>query len=243
MSNAPLPEPRAAPLLNLAPQGLEPSSTLSNVEKLRAKIAHNLHLGVLGFAKKGFGFVTATARSRYLLRDVNQLGIGVRVTGLGPKVRNAGGQIVIGDDVVLDAKLTPIYFEVERDAVLTIGEQTYLNDGVWFGCTGRITIGARGLIGPGVRVFDNSYHGTYQRRAMPRPQPVTIADDVWLATNAIILAGVTIGRGAIVGANSLVTRDVPAYAIVAGNPARQINALDPQIFEASQQHPPRRRGT
>ncbi len=210
------------------------------MEKLRAKISHNLHLGLVGFAKKGVSFVTATARSRYLLREVNHLGIGVRILDLAPKIKNLGGQIIIGDDVIFDAKVTPIYLEVERDAVLNIGSNTYVNDGVWFGCTGRITIGARALIGPGVRIFDNSYHGIYQRRSLPAPRPVTIEDDVWIATNSIILAGVTIGRGAIVGANSVVSHDVPAYSIVAGNPARQINVIDPAVFEASQHHGTRR---
>lgn len=204
-----------------------------NLEKLRAKISHNLHLGVVGFAKKGLNFVTASARSRYLLRAANHVGIGVRVIGLAPKITSRGGKILISDDVIFDAKVTPIYLELERDAILSIGSDTYVNDGVWFGCTGKITLGARVLIGPGVRIFDNSYHGIYQRRVMPAPRPVTIEDDVWIATNTIILAGVTIGRGAIVGANSVVSRDVAPYTVVAGNPAKQINALDPQIFEAT----------
>lgn len=216
------------------------SSPTRNLEKLRAKISHNLHLGVVGFAKKGFDFVTASVRSRFVFRDVNGLGVGVRVVGLAPKIVNPGGLIHIGDDVIFDAKLTPIYLELKRDAVLTIGSNTYVNDGVWFGCTGRITIGARALLGPGVRIFDNSYHGVYQRRSMPAPRPVVIEDDVWIATNSVILAGVTIGRGAVVGANSVVSKDVAPYTIVAGNPARPISALDPQIFEASQQYATRR---
>jgi maltose O-acetyltransferase len=52
--------------------------------------------------------------------------------------------------------------------------------------------------------------------------PVVIEDDVWIGFNSTILKGVTIGRGAVVGATSLVTRDVSAYTIVVGNPARAI---------------------
>ena len=211
------------------------STQSGNLGKLRAKINRNLHLKFGEFARKSFAFATATARSRYLLRAVDRLGIGVRVVGVAPKVVNPGGQISIGDDVIFDAKLTPIYLELKRGAVLTIGSNTYLNDAVWLGCTGRITIGARVLIGPGVRIFDNSYHGTIQRQVMPTPRPVTIEDDVWIATNSIILAGVTIGRGSIVGANSVVARDVPAYCVVAGNPAKQISKLDPETFEAARQ--------
>ncbi len=216
----------------LVPQTAQPARGL---DKLRAKIANNLHLGIGAFAKKGFDFVAATARSHYVFREVNGLGVGVRVSGLAPKISNSGGRIFLGDDVIFDSKVTPIYLELTRDAVLRIGEQTYVNDGVWFGCTGAITVGARCLIGPGVRVFDNSYHGLYQRRVRPNVRPVKIEDDVWIATNAIILAGVTIGRGAVVGANSVVSHDVPPYTIVAGSPAKAISALDAKIFEASEQ--------
>ncbi|MCB9159898.1 MAG: CatB-related O-acetyltransferase [Caldilineaceae bacterium] len=50
--------------------------------------------------------------------------------------------------------------------------------------------------------------------------PVRIEDDVWIGARAIILPGVTIGQGAIIGAGAVVTKDVPAYAVCAGNPAR-----------------------
>lgn len=61
--------------------------------------------------------------------------------------------------------------------------------------------------------------------------PVVIGDDVWIGFRAIILSGVTIGRGAVVAAGSVVTKDVPAYTIVGGNPARVIRPrfTDPRI--------------
>jgi maltose O-acetyltransferase len=52
------------------------------------------------------------------------------------------------------------------------------------------------------------------------PGPVTIGDDVWIGTRVIILPSVTIGKGAIIGAGAIVTKDVPEYAITCGNPAR-----------------------
>lgn len=51
-------------------------------------------------------------------------------------------------------------------------------------------------------------------------KPVIICDDVWVGANSVILPGITIGKGAVVGAGSVVTKDVPAYAIVMGNPAK-----------------------
>jgi maltose O-acetyltransferase len=58
------------------------------------------------------------------------------------------------------------------------------------------------------------------------PRLVTIGDDVWIGTRAIVLPGVTIGTGAIVGAGAVVTKDVPENAIVAGNPARVMKLRD-----------------
>ncbi|WDZ80923.1 acyltransferase (plasmid) [Ensifer adhaerens] len=53
-------------------------------------------------------------------------------------------------------------------------------------------------------------------------KPVVIMDDVWIGARAIVLPGVTVGRGAVIGAGAVVTKDVPAYAVVAGNPARKV---------------------
>jgi acetyltransferase-like isoleucine patch superfamily enzyme len=54
------------------------------------------------------------------------------------------------------------------------------------------------------------------------PKPVSVGSDVWIARNAIILPGVTVGDGAVIGAGAVVTRDVPPYAVVAGSPAKPI---------------------
>ena len=56
-------------------------------------------------------------------------------------------------------------------------------------------------------------------------QPIVIEDDAWIGMNCIILKGVTVGRGAVVGAGSVVTKDVPPWTLVAGNPARVIKEL------------------
>jgi acetyltransferase-like isoleucine patch superfamily enzyme len=61
-------------------------------------------------------------------------------------------------------------------------------------------------------------------------KPIKIGDFVWVGHGALILGGVTIGEGAIVGAGSVVTRDVPPFAIVGGNPARVIKSRDSEKF-------------
>jgi acetyltransferase-like isoleucine patch superfamily enzyme len=107
-----------------------------------------------------------------------------------------------------------------------------------------ITIGDRVLISHNVNIHDNNSHSlsAYMRHlhfekifAAGHPKvledvpsaPVVIEDDAWIGFNATILKGVTIGKGAIVGAASVVTKDVAAYSIVAGNPARVIGTARP----------------
>jgi acetyltransferase-like isoleucine patch superfamily enzyme len=89
----------------------------------------------------------------------------------------------------------------------------------------RIEIGNRVLLGSNVVVMDTDFHPLDAKErargaSTQRSEPVRIEDDVFVGTQALILKGVTIGRGAVIGAASVVTRDVPAWTIVAGNPAR-----------------------
>ena len=90
-----------------------------------------------------------------------------------------------------------------------------------------VRIGNHCLIAGGVQIFDMDGHPSdaAERRAGTAPpaesiRPVVISDDVWVGSGALILKGITIGARAIVAARAVVTRDVPADAIVAGNPAR-----------------------
>ncbi len=89
-----------------------------------------------------------------------------------------------------------------------------------------VTIGARTQIGPGVQILaaDHPRDPALRRDMLENGRPVRIGADVWIGGSAIILPGVTIGDDAIVGAGSIVTRDVPAGATVVGNPARVLGA-------------------
>jgi len=107
---------------------------------------------------------------------------------------------------------------------MVIGANTWIGQQCFLHSAGGIAIGANVGIGPAVRIITSSH--AEQGRDVPvlhspiRFAPVTIEDDSDLGVGSIVLPGVHIGRGAIVGAGAVVTRSVPAYAIVVGAPAR-----------------------
>lgn len=68
----------------------------------------------------------------------------------------------------------------------------------------------------------DSVKAKFSERPLPKPPEVRIGNDVWIGRSAIVLSGVSVGNGAVIGAGAVVTKDVPPYAIVAGNPARVI---------------------
>lgn len=112
----------------------------------------------------------------------------------------------------------------EETGHLRIGDHVYLNHYAMIDCHDSINIGNSVLIGPFCYISDFD-HGTDPDQLIGAQHqvvsaPVTIGDDVWLGAGAMILKGVTIGARAVIGANSVVTHDVPAGAVVAGNPVR-----------------------
>ena len=101
-------------------------------------------------------------------------------------------------------------------------------------CANKITIGDSLLTGKWVTITDNSHGETDKDTLGMRPQkrpitskgPVVIGNNVWIGDKATILPGVTIGDGAVIAANAVVTKDVPAYSVVGGNPAKVIKTND-----------------
>jgi acetyltransferase-like isoleucine patch superfamily enzyme len=127
---------------------------------------------------------------------------------------------------------------------IRIGNSCFIGEHSRIWSAHSITIGNRVLISHSVNIHDNNSHSlSAQNRHLhfneifARGHPailddvtsaeVVIEDDAWIGFNSTILKGVTIGRGAIVGASTVVTKDVPAYAIVAGNPAAIIGESTP----------------
>jgi maltose O-acetyltransferase len=102
------------------------------------------------------------------------------------------------------------------------------NSGLGIKCfIGEVIIGNNVMMGPDVIILSahhkvDSIDVPMREQGRSSPHPVIIGDDVWIGARAIFLPGCTIGKGAIIGAGAVVTKDVPDYAVVGGNPARII---------------------
>lgn len=106
-----------------------------------------------------------------------------------------------------------------------LGENSSIAANAWIGNDTRI--GSDVMMAPDVTILSNSHNFDrtdipMREQGAPPPRRVTIGDDVWIGTRVIILPGVTVGSHAIIGAGAVVTKDVPEWAIVGGNPARVI---------------------
>ena len=128
-----------------------------------------------------------------------------------------------------------------QDGRITIGDNFYMGYRSFIGAMDSITIGNDVIIASDVRMFDNNNHPTdpEQRRKMSYSdfygelwtwkyaahKPIEIDDNVWIGEFSAILKGVHVGKGSIVASHSVVTKDVPPYCIVAGNPAKVVKKL------------------
>lgn len=116
---------------------------------------------------------------------------------------------------------------VHKDAALTIGSLR-ANNGTIIACEYKITIGNRVRMGNNVFILDSDYHPILndEGKRINSHKEVIIEDDVWLASKATVLKGATIHAGTVIGANSLVSGNVPGGVIVTTMPARPVMKVD-----------------
>ena len=158
----------------------------------------------------------------------------------GGKVRLVRYPVIIRGKKYIDfgKQLTTGYYcriEVNgkhKEKVLLLGENVNIGDNVSIRCAHKITIGNNVLLGSRVLIIDNS-HGSYSGMEQDNPNvapnvrplvgaPICIEDNVWIGEGSVIQMGVTIGKGSIIAANSVVTHNVAAETIVGGVPAREL---------------------
>jgi maltose O-acetyltransferase len=146
------------------------------------------------------------------------------------------GEIVLGDDVQFGWKASPLfhtgYGHVEaghRDSRIEIGDRVEINNNGFLKSEGPgISIGAGGLFGANVEIFDSNFHDLDPRRRVggtPRTAHVDIGHNVFVGMGVRILKGVTIGADSVIGAGAVVSSAIPAGVIAAGNPARVVREL------------------
>lgn len=170
----------------------------------------------------------AVLRARYYLRSASSLGLHTRLWGV-PEVRNEG-TLSIGDRVRLASTISTLELKIGPGARLEIGDRVLINHGCSLGATKLVVIGERCNIGSQSILIDNAFHQLDPERRDQRPEsaPVILEANVWLAARVIVLPGVTIGRNSVIGAGSVVTRDIPPNVLATGVPARVIRPLRPE---------------
>jgi maltose O-acetyltransferase len=160
---------------------------------------------------------------RWQLRKSDSLGA-ARVVGR-VHVRKGGGSIRIGDRVFFEGTIVPIELAA-WGAELRIGDGTYINYGTNISARAGVSIGNNVAIGQYSIIMDDDYHSPADHRKEGRRAPIVIEDDAWLGARVIVLRGARIGRGAVIGANSVVTGEIPPYCVAVGSPARVVKRLE-----------------
>lgn len=177
-------------------------------------------------------------RARWYLRTCAHVGPLPRVMG---RVMVVGGpRIRIGARVRLGGQHVPIELAAAPGGELTFGDNCFVNSGCSIGAALKVSIGHNCAIGNFTLIMDSDFHDVDDHSKPGVAEPVIIEDDVWIGARATILKGVTIGRGAVVAAGAVVTKDVPPRSLVGGVPARVIRMLPPTgaDAEASRSVPP-----
>ena len=161
---------------------------------------------------------------------------------LGPGSKVSGSRFIrFGVNVYARGYLwleaLPVYRDQRFQPLIVIGDDVSISERVHISCIEGIQIGKRVLIGSGAYIGDH-HHGTYSGTQQSHPDtppasrllggggPVIISDDVWICDNVVIVGPVSIGRGSIIGANSVVRRDIPDQTMVGGVPARAIKCFN-----------------
>lgn len=174
---------------------------------------------------------------RRVLGDRLAIGSGAHVGRARLMVRDPSG---VRCSIGAESSVRAVMVLERADAAIRIGSRSQIGGRTLLDASDRIEIGDDVLVSFDVLITDNDSHSLrFSERARDVADwsagrkdwthvaraPVRIGDKSWIGARAIVLKGVTVGEGAMVGAGSVVTRDVPAWTLVAGNPARVIREL------------------
>lgn len=157
------------------------------------------------------------------LRGKTRAPFSVRLRG---RIHLSGcGEVVLGEGVSFNGTVVPIEVLTYASGRIEIGNHTFINYGSSIAARASVKVGSYCHLGHYTFVMDNDQHDVVRHTELPRSEPVVIEDHVWIGSKAVILPGVRIGSRAVIGAGSIVTKDVPARCVAAGNPARVLRHL------------------
>lgn len=150
---------------------------------------------------------------------------GVEIQGLSRQGLTFGFNVSIGAGTMIRPSS---YYGGTVGEGLIVGDRSSMGASCFVGCSGLIVIGNDVMLGPGVRIFSENHrfdseNTTIKSQGVERGT-VTIGDNCWIASGVTITTNVRIGDGVVIGAGSVVTKDIPAYSIAAGSPARVIRS-------------------
>lgn len=128
----------------------------------------------------------------------------------------------LGADVTL---LTPFYTDYGDNCL--IGDHTFINHNAYLMDGAPITIGSFCFIGPNCGMYTalHPLNAEERNQGLEKALPITIGDNVWIGADVTILPGVSIGEGSVIGAKSVVAKDIPAGVLALGNPCRVIRPI------------------
>lgn len=161
--------------------------------------------------------------ARIYLRSCNKIGKLVSVNGK-PIIGNLG-EMIFEDEVRIWSIIERTKLYTGKNGKLIVGRNSRLN-GVHIDARELIHIGDTVQIGPYTIIMDSDFHDLKDHSKEGPSKPIYIEDDVWIATRVTILKGVRIGKGSVIAAGSIVTKDVPPYCVAAGTPARIVKKIE-----------------
>lgn len=197
---------------------------LLNIVKVRFKEFRNANPNgsQLSFIFQMFSGAIRILMARIYLRNCDKVGRWVSVNGR-PYIIN-DGKMILSDEVRVWSTIERTKLYTGKNGTLRVGKNSRLN-GVHIDARELVQIGDNVRIAPYTIILDSDFHDIKDHFADGLSKPVIIEDNVWLATRCTILKGVRIGKGSVVAAGSIVTKDVPPNCIVAGIPAQVIREI------------------
>ena len=187
---------------------------------IQAKLAATIRVASLVSMIVDFAHIM---NAQLRLRGRAKVPFSVRLRGRAKLV--GSGQVILGEGVSFNGTITPIELITYASGRIEIGNHTFINYGSSIAARASVKIGSHCHLGHYLFVMDNDQHDVVRHWELPPSEPVIIGDNVWIGSKVVILPGVRIGNNAVVGAGSIVTKDIPPRCVAAGNPARVIRHL------------------